>query len=135
MAETATPVVFESPTDCPRPRICVLSDNLRLCRLITYLLADDGPVVGWAAQAESQALPTFEELHAVQLIIIAVAAVESEPLALLAQARLTALVGRTPLLLITDRPFNAPLGNSIYHLNYPFTAEALLKIVRELCSA
>jgi len=133
MAEIAVPVAAESQIDL-HPRICVLSDSVRLCRLIAYLLADCGPVVGWAAQDAGQPLPTLER-HALQLIIIAVAAVESEPLALLAQARLATFVGRTPLLLITDRPFTAPLGNSIYHLNYPFTAEALLKIVGELCPA
>jgi len=133
MVEIAAPVAAESQIDLP-PRICVLSDSARLCRLIIYLLADYGPVAGWAAQGAGQSPPTLER-HALQLIIIAVAAVESEPLALLAQARLATFVGRTPLLLITDRPFTAPLGDSIYHLNYPFTAEALLKIVGELCPA
>jgi hypothetical protein len=58
----------------------------------------------------------------------------SEPLVMLAQAGLAAFVRRVPLLLITDRPFYAPLGDAIYHLNYPFTPEALQKIVGELCS-
>lgn len=132
MAERATFVARESPIDRARPRIYVLSDSDRLYRLISYLLADYGPVAGWVSKGEAETSPTFA-LHASQLVIIAAAATTSEPLVMLAQAGLAAFVGRVPLLLITDRPFLAPPDNSIYHLNYPFAPEALLKIVGELC--
>ena len=69
---------------------------------------------------------------AVDLIIVAHSAYCSEPVVTLAQARLTDQIGRVPILIISDRPFEAKPVEQIYHLDFPFDSVKLRRTVESL---
>ena len=48
------------------------------------------------------------------------------------QARLLDQIGRVPVLIISERGFAPSLGDLIFHLDFPFEADALRRQVQDL---
>ena len=68
----------------------------------------------------------------VDLIIVAHSAHTSEPVVTLAQAQLANQIGLIPILIISDRPFEARPVQQIYHLDFPFNSAQLRHTVEDL---
>jgi len=68
----------------------------------------------------------------VDLIVVAHSAHTSEPVVTLAQAQLVDQIGRIPILIISDRPFEAKPVEQIYHLDFPFDSVELRNTVEDL---
>jgi hypothetical protein len=68
----------------------------------------------------------------VDLIIVAHSAHTSEPVVTLAQAHLANQIGQIPILIISDRPFEARPIQQIYHLDFPFDSAKLRQTVEDL---
>jgi hypothetical protein len=63
------------------------------------------------------------------LIIVASSSPCSEPVVSLSRAALTEHIGRTPILIISDREFEPDHQGLIYHLDFPFEPDALRDLV------
>jgi hypothetical protein len=112
-------------------RTVVLGDNDLLCRAIGLSLngrlkmeiVETGP-----------ALPQGPDLSAMgnhlDLIVVAMSSPDSEPLLALVRASLAERVGHTPVLIISERPFEARPGENIAHLGFPFRPDELHDKVR-----
>lgn len=74
------------------------------------------------APGEANALP-------LQLVVLALSNSSSEPVVILDQLGLTGIVGTVPLLIISDRPFQAGFGRRIFHMPFPFRATTLRQVV------
>ena len=74
----------------------------------------------------SQACPSFD------LIVVASSSPCSEPVVSLCRAALTEHIGRIPILIISDREFEADHEDLIYHLDFPFEPDALRNLVLAL---
>ncbi|MCB0023746.1 MAG: hypothetical protein M9936_26800 [Caldilinea sp.] len=115
--------------------ILLIGDNRFLLRLVATNLA---PLTAAAILlgADSCATPfepdTFGSDPPCKLILLALSRSSNEPVVVLAQAGLTQLVGRVPLLIISDRTFQADPERHIFHLPFPFSAQALRQQVADL---
>lgn len=119
----------------PADGILLIGDNRFLLRLVTTNLA---PLR--AAEvllgADTCAVPFGQDALCIapqcKLILLALSHSSNEPVVVLARAGLTQLVGSIPLLIISDRTFHADPERRIFHLPFPFSAEALQQQVNEL---
>ena len=68
------------------------------------------------------------------LIVVASGSSTSEPLVTLFKASLTKQIGQIPLLIISDRQFDAHNAGQIFHLDFPFNAGDLRLKVKQLLS-
>ena len=68
------------------------------------------------------------------LIVVASGSSTSEPLVTLFKASLTKQIGQIPLLIISDRQFDAHNPGQIFHLDFPFNAGDLRLKVKQLLS-
>ena len=66
------------------------------------------------------------------LIVVAIRSSNGEPLVALFNAALTEHVGRVPLLIISERGFDACQEGRIFHLDFPFDSTELRHKVRAL---
>jgi hypothetical protein len=66
------------------------------------------------------------------LIIIAHSDCTGEPVVALARAGLTGHIGHTPLLIVSERPFEPSPDQQIFHLDFPFDTVALRYTVQNL---
>jgi hypothetical protein len=66
------------------------------------------------------------------LIIIAHSDCTGEPVVALARAGLTGRIGHTPLLIISEHPFEPSPDQQIFHLDFPFDSVALRYTVQRL---
>ncbi len=114
-----------------RKQIVVLSDSDGLSRVIELNLKGypDTEIirVGWGGAERPE-----DCLGECNLIIVAASACSSEPVVGLARASLIGKIGRIPILIISDRPFEADPVQHIAHLDFPFTIEKLHRAVKEL---
>lgn len=122
----STPAVPHSPA-CT---ILALGDSEALLKVISYLLAPEYQVTSLLANGRPPTL--LPDLNAVDLLILAVGAPETEPLVMLGQAGLGCLLGVVPILLITERQFYPAPDSRIYHLDYPFPPDALKRMLQQL---
>ncbi len=67
-----------------------------------------------------------------RLVVLALSRTSNEPVIALAQAGLTTLIGTVPLLIISDRSFAAAPERNIFHLPFPFRADALHRCIAAL---
>jgi hypothetical protein len=68
----------------------------------------------------------------VDLIVMAMSSLNSEPVVTLARTLLTRRVGQVPLLIISDRPFDSVPEVRIFHLDFPFGVDGLRDKVQEI---
>jgi hypothetical protein len=110
--------------DTARRRVLVLSDNEGLSRAIevnlTSRLELDIVRFGSLERRRIQA-----EIGEFDLIVLAVSSPYSEPIVALAKSSLTDRIGRVPLLIISDRPFESDPDERIVHLDFPFKIDGL----------
>ena len=66
------------------------------------------------------------------LIVVASSSPASEPIVSLFKAALIGQIGQTPLLIISDRKFEADKEGRIFHLEFPFDPDALHDRVQTL---
>ena len=110
-------------------KILIVSDDPRLARAIELNLGNRWPVT-------SLVLANFEAKQppagAWALIIVSLCSQVGEPLVALQRAGLTHCIEQTPILIISERAFDAGPRDLIQHLDYPFTPEALAQTVERL---
>ncbi len=115
--------------------ILLIGDNHFLLRLVAANLA---PLPMTAVHLEPESTPILSEhdacldRHPYNLVLLALSRSSNEPVVVLARAGLTKLVGAIPLLIISDRTFEADPARQIYHLPFPFSAEELRRQIGDL---
>lgn len=108
--------------------VLVLSDSQLLFNIIRiglqqYSLKLFHHEPGANSQEPGPLLQTEEAT--LDLIILANSSPATEPLVVLAQTGLIRQVGRTPLLIVSNRSFAPCREKLIFHLDFPFTPELL----------
>lgn len=115
--------------------ILLIGDNRFLLRLVATNLA---PLTMTAVHLEPGSTPipsehdTCQDRHSYKLVLLALSRSSNEPVVVLTRAGLTRLVGSIPLLIISDRAFEADPARQIFHLSFPFSAEELRQQVNNL---
>ena len=113
-----------------KKKVLILSDNKSLSRAIELNLNSrlEVKIIKLASE-----LPTQWEAQTgttdFDLIILAMSSPDSEPVVTLARASLIKRIGQTPLLIISDRPFDVEPEHRITHLNFPFEIDRLCSTV------
>jgi len=111
-------------------KILIVSDSDKLARALELNLKGRWCVVKTHLISSLEQSPAkAADYH---LIVIAMSLPSSEPVVALAKASLGKHLGQIPILIISDRPFRSAPGESIHHLNFPFTPEALYAKVQEI---
>ena len=116
-----------------RKRVLILSDNEGLSRAIALNLDSCLEVKTARLEPKSQRhwRPQTDSDN-FDLMIVAMSSPTSEPVVTLARASLAAQVGRVPLLIISDRPFDSTPEDQITHLDFPFDIDRLCYTVRKM---
>ncbi len=107
-----------------KKKLLVLSDNESVAHMINLALRRKLDVTQLIVNPL-----TLPDLHTradgFDVIVVALSSYASEPIVALARASLVKLVGQVPLLIISDKPFEADPYTRIAHLNFPFALEEL----------
>ncbi len=112
-------------------RVVVLSDHNLIFRAIQLALDNWLEVeVLDPAQELSQGPGSRSTLGACDLIVVAASSPSTEPVVALVRSSLVDRIGRTPLLIISDRPFAAVPEARISHLRFPFDPAQLRDTIR-----
>ncbi len=108
-----------------KKKILILSDNDKLSKAIKVILASRG----WATETVASKPPkqpgNQAKIKHPDLIVVAMSSPTSEPVVTLARASLAKQIGQTPLLIISDEPFNSNSDDLIVHLDFPFAIDEL----------
>jgi hypothetical protein len=124
-----------------KKQVMVLSDHQGLARLIELALHKELNIIridpSQRPRRSAQSLipetaPSRCRSAVIALIVIALSAHDSEPLVALAQAGLEECIGKVPILIISDRPFQPALDVQIAHLTFPFLFDELSEKVRTM---
>jgi hypothetical protein len=123
-------------TDLVRKKVLILSDNAGLSRAIELNLSNHLDVetikLGSGSSKRNRG---GTEMNDFDLMVVAMSSPSSEPVVALARASLTKYIGRIPMLIISDRPFDSKPGERIIHLDFPFDIEGLYDKVEEILEA
>lgn len=111
-----------------RKKILILSDDERVAKIIELVLKRDPELETELTRQSNRAVATGQ----LSLIMLVASLPTSEPVVSLAQTALVGHVGRTPLLIISDKPFPASPDHLIFHLNLPFDHDELQHQVQNL---
>ena len=113
-------------------RVAVIGDHDLVCKAIKRAL--HGRLnIGMASLVDCDRFgPRGEKPVGWDLIIVAIATEDGEPLAELAAADLVDCVGQVPLLIVSPRPFEASAQSRISHFRFPFDPDQLCKRVQGL---
>ncbi len=116
-----------------RKKVLILSDNEGLSRAIELNLNSrlEVKIIKFAHKSPEK-WKSHTEADDFDLIVLAMSSPSSEPVVALAKASLTRQIGHTPLLIISDRPFNSEPEHQITHLNFPFDIDKLCNQVDEI---
>ena len=113
-------------------RVAVIGDSDLLCKAIKVALHKrlrlemaDVERCG-VVRSPGERIPNWD------LIIVAIASENGEPLAELAAACLVECIGRVPLLIVSSRPFESSAQFEISHVRFPFDPDQLCERVRAL---
>ena len=120
-------------TDLARKRILILSDNAGLSRAIEVNLNNhlEVEVVRLATSILKRRRDQVENGR-FDLIVVAMSSPASEPVVALARASLADRIGRVPLLIVSDRPFDSEPDEQIIHLDFPFDIDRLHDKVKQV---
>ena len=114
-------------------RVLVLGDSQLLFNVIEANLKQPGlKIERFELRRGSPGCPMSQATPGFDLIIVAGSSPCSEPVVSLSRAALTEHIGRTPILIISDRAFEADREDLIYHLDFPFQPDALQELVTAL---
>ncbi len=117
--------------DLAGKKILVVSDDAKLSRAIELNLTNPSKIEVVGLGSESPVWVPSSGLEAsIDLLVVATSSPASEPVVMLARAALSAIVGLVPLLIISDRPFEADRETRIDHLTFPFCPIELYNRVR-----
>lgn len=117
--------------------ILLISDNWFLLELVTTNLeayAANTRLLRWSDGAMQPTWDARQVAATCRLVLLALSHSSNEPVVVLARAGLTHLVGMIPLLIISDRIFQADPERLIFHLPFPFSADMLRQQVADLLS-
>lgn len=115
-----------------RKRVLVISDDERLARAIELNLHGQLDLRVVRASAVKKAGGRRLVHSHFDLIVLAASSPASEPVVALARAALANRIGRVPLLIVSDRPFESDPEARILHLDFPFSAGRLCDKVAEI---
>lgn len=111
--------------------VLVLSDDDLLSRVVELTLDEYAlqviPIPAGSAECQAADL----DLEAVDLVILALGSLSSEPVVALAKTSLTNAIGHVPLLVISSKRFQPDTHVPIYHLDFPFDVRELQVKVRQ----
>ena len=110
-------------------KILIVSDHPRLARAIEQNLQSRWPVTGLVLENFVARQPPA---GAWALIIVSLSSQVGEPLVALQRAGLTHFIEQVPILIVSERAFDAAPHDLIQHLDYPFTPETLGRAVERL---
>ena len=123
--------VHTTPEHC----ILLIGDNRFLIGLVATNLAPlalDAVLVDHNADASLLTRYAYDGAAHCKLLMLALSQSGNEPVVVLARTGLTHLVGAVPLLIISDRLFQADPAQALYHLPFPFRAHTLQQVVSDL---
>jgi hypothetical protein len=128
-----------------KKQVIIISDHQGLARLTELALdkvalaTEELRIIRIDPSSSNDPMPTTPEAvrssykhKAIVLIVIALSAHDSEPLVALAQAGLEECLGKVPILIISDRPFQPAPEVQITHLTFPFLFDELSEKVQEM---
>jgi hypothetical protein len=114
-------------------RVLILSDNKGLSRAIALNLDTCLEVKTMRFEPKS---PEHWRLSvgndSFDLMIVAMSSPTNEPVVALARASLATQIRQTPLLIISDRPFDSAPDDWVTYLDFPFDIDRLCHTVREM---
>ena len=113
-------------------QILIVSDHPRLARAIEQNLHNRWPVTGLVLENFVARQPPTGDWA---LIIVSLSSQVGEPLIALQRAGLTGSIEKIPILIVSERAFDAQPHDLIQHLDYPFTPETLGRAVEQLMAA
>jgi hypothetical protein len=116
-----------------RKKVLVLSDNGGLSRAIRLNLNNcmDVEIVGFNPDSLEKRKAQASNGDC-DLLVVAMSSPTSEPVVALARSSLADQIGRIPLLIISDRPFNSDPEDRIVHLDFPFDIDKLCRKVQDM---
>jgi len=117
-------------TSWAKKKVILLSDDDSLTRVVE--LALNKRLVTKIGKISSEGTENLIEACDFDLIIVAASSPTSEPVVILAQASLARCIGRVPILIISDKPFQPDPDARIYHLDFPFKLPTLYSTVEEI---
>ncbi len=120
-------------TDQTAKRVLILSDDSRLSKVMKVCL-DSGlgvETIVLTPDSLRQQGGLDRNSHC-DLIVVATSSPVNKPVAMLARTSLTEQIGRIPLLIISNRSFDADPNGQIVHLDFPFDADTLRDKVKEI---
>lgn len=113
-------------------QVLIIGDNHFLVKLVVTNLAPLAVDVIDLSECGNSAAPGADARCTCRVLLLALSQSNNEPVVILARTGLTHLVGTVPLLIISDRTFQADPERCIYHLPFPFRANALRQTVDHL---
>jgi DNA-binding response OmpR family regulator len=121
--------------DATKKRVLVLSDDDRLSRAIALNLTNPQVEIARFIVNKGNGCQRRAALGDYDLIVMAMSSPGSEPVVALSRAALGGRIGQVPLLIISDRPFDSDVDNKITHLDFPFDANHLGRVVEDILEA
>ena len=119
--------------DSVRKKVLVLSDNDGLSRVIRLNLNSCMDVEIVRFRPDSQDKQVVQAGNGdFDLLVVAMSSPTSEPIVALSRSSLASQIGRIPLLIIFDRPFNSDPEDRIVHLDFPFDIDKLCRKVQDM---
>ena len=110
-------------------KILIVSDHPQLAWALELNLRERWPVTRLVLKNLEATLSPADDWA---LIIVSLSSQMGEPLVALQRAGLTCCIERVPILIISERAFDAEPRDLIQHLDYPFTPETLGRAVERL---
>lgn len=110
-----------------KKEILIICDSLSLARLLQWSLQSYGHIT-------QRLLNTVTPLRkrSLDLIVLALSSSANEPVVALTRLAAGRWLGRVPLIIISDRPFESAPQENILHMNFPFDTERLGQTVESI---
>lgn len=115
--------------DLTGKKVLIISDNGGLARVVELNLSIR---LGMHVSKYETGTVDKDLTSDLDLLVLAISSPSKEPIVELARASLVERIGRVPLLIISDRPFQSEPGEPIVHLDFPFSIDALESKAREV---
>lgn len=113
-------------------KVLVLSDNSGLARVVEVNLSNQLNMQVIRSTSSTWRCDKTVDIDNFDLLVLAISSSVNEPVVALARASLTETIGRIPLLIISDRPFESEPEDQIEHLDFPFDVNTLRQKVDEI---